>query len=309
VRTVEFGNEPNIYPNITTDYQMFINQWNTVYQDYLADGGAAPVSGPGVAASGLASYITTFLSQDASKLSAVSAHYYAGNAHDATSTCANLLAVSQLRSYLATNVALAKSHDLPFVMGETNTYTHGGAPGVSNAFCSALWAADYTMFALKDGVQNIDFHGVADYPPGNISGKLQYYTPIWDDGTPAPEYYGLLFYHQVTQAGGHLVTTTAAHAPNLDVYGVVGTDGKLRVALVNRSNNKYALTVHTDKSYTSATQLTMKAPTLKSTSGVTFGGATVASNGTWTPTATKLKVSGTSLHVVVPAYTGMVITY
>lgn len=308
VKSIEIGNEPNLYPNVDTDYQTYINQWNTVYQDYLTDGGTAPVSGPGVAKSGFAPYITDFLAQNASRLSAVSAHFYDGDANNPSATCQNLLAISQLQSYVAANVALAKSYHLPFIMGETNTYTHG-APGVSDAFCSALWAADYALFALQEGAQNIDFHGVADYPAGNVGGKLEYYSPIWDDGTPAPEYYGLLFFHEMTQAGGQVVAASVSNAPNLDTYGVIGADGKLRVALINRSGSHYTLTVQTDQSYTNASELTLTAPALNATSGVTFGGTAVASNGTWTPTPTPLPVSGTSLTATVPAHTAVVLTY
>ena len=86
LESIEIGNEPNRYPSADTDYQAYIDQWNTVYQDYVTDGGTAPVSGPGVANTGITTYIDEFLSQDASKLSAVTAHYYAGNGNESTAT-------------------------------------------------------------------------------------------------------------------------------------------------------------------------------------------------------------------------------
>ncbi len=309
VQTVEFGNEPNLYPNISTEYQTYINQWDTIYQDYKGDGGAAPVSGPGGAKSGSATYVTDFLADDAGDLSALTAHFYDGSGNKPTATCQNLLTVSPLQSFIEANVALAKSCGLPFIMSETNTYAEGGSPGVSNAFCSALWAADYTLFALEKGVANLDFHGVADYPPGNKDGLIEYFWPIRDDGTPAPEYYGLLFYHEMTQAGGHMVATTSTNAANLDAYGVVGTDGKLRIALVNRSSGPYTVAIHTDQSYTHAEKVTLKAPALSSTAGVTFGGVKVATDGTWSPKPARLGVNGTSSRLTVPADSATVITY
>jgi hypothetical protein len=309
IDTVEFGNEPNLYPNASTEYQTYIDQWNTAYEDYVADGGTAAVSGPGVGYSGTSTYITNFLAQDASKLSEVTAHFYDGSSHNPASTCQNLLTFSKLQSFIESNVALASSYDLPFVMAETNTYAQGGVIGVSNAFCSALWAADYTLFALQEGAQGLDFHGAPDYPPGNKGGTLEYFSPILDNGTPAPEYYGLLFYHEMTLAGGHLVTATVNNATDLDAYGVVGTDRKLRVALVNRSGTRYKVTINTDVPYAHAQKITLKAPALDSTSGVTLGAASVATNGTFQPIPAHLKVDGTSLSVTVAPNTGTILTY
>ena len=307
LRSIEIGNEPNDYFDSSTDYQTYINDWNTIYQDYLADGGTAPVTGPAVS-SYQNFYLTPFLTQDSANIAALTEHYYAGKA-ESSRTCSDLLEVGKLRTVTSTDVALAKSYSLPFIMNETNTYSGVGEKGVSNAFCSGLWAADYMLIGLENGVQGMYFHGTADYPQGSSGGKTQYYTPINANGTPAPEYYGMLFYHEMTQAGGSQVGVTTASAPNLDAHAVAGGDGELRVALINRGAAASTVTVHTALAYAQASEISLSAPALNSLARVTLGGASVAADGTWTPAPQPVTVTGSTSIIKVPAYTGVIVTY
>ena len=307
LQSIEIGNEPNDYSNATTNYQTYIDDWNAIYQGYLADGGTAPVTGPAVS-SYQNFYLTPFLTQDSANIAALTEHYYAGKA-ESSRTCSDLLEVGKLKTVSATDVALAKSYSLPFIMNETNTYSGVGEKGVSNAFCSALWAADYMLIGLENGVQGMYFHGTADYPKGNSGGAVQYYTPVNENGTPAPEYYGMLFYHEMTQAGGSQVGVTTASAPNLDAHAVAGSDGELRVALINRGAAASTVTVHTALAYAQASEISLSAPAVNSLTGVTLGGASVAANGTWTPAPQPVTVNGSTSTINVPAYTGVIVTY
>jgi hypothetical protein len=304
--SVDFGNEPNKYPNARTEYPVYIADWNTVYQDYLADGGAAPVAGPSMAVK-YTWYITPFLEQDASRLAALILHWYPGAANTSP-TCPDLLA-SPGKTAAAAVVSQASAAGLPGIINETNTYYGQGVPGVSNAYCSALWAADQTMNGLAVGLRGMYFHGTADYPPGNSLGLRQYYTPINQDGTPAPEYYGLLFWHEMAQAGGSLVRAATKNVTGLDAYAVTGGDGRLRLALVNRGSAALTVTVHTSLAYKTASEISLTAPALGSLSGITLGGASVAANGTWTPHPQPVTVNGSSATIAVPAYQGVIVTY
>lgn len=194
-------------------------------------------------------------------------------------------------------------------MNETNTYTSHGVPGVSNAYCSALWAADYMLNGLTAGARGMYFHGTADYAPGNSQGKVQYYTPINEDGTPAPEYYGILFYYEMARAGGFQVGARPANVSGVDAYAVASGDGKLRVALVNRSGATTPIVLTTTRTYSQATEISLTAPELNSLSGVTLGDAKVASDGTWTPEPQSVPVSGKRATVTVPAYASIILTY
>lgn len=303
--SVEIGNEPEIYPDAKTGYLASIAGWNRVYRDYLADGGTAPVTGPATFV-GAKWYTKPFLSKDASHLAKLTMHWYIGSAKTSP-TCLDLLASPG--KALASAVSQASAFGLPAIINETNTYVHQGMPGVSNAYCSALWAAAWTLTGLSAGLQGMYFHGTADYPPGNSLGRYQYYTPINKNGTPAPEFYGLLFWHEMAQAGGSQVRAQTKNVTGLDAYAVTGGDGRLRLALINRSRAPIKVTVHTALAYAKASSVSLTAPALNALSGITLGGTSVANDGTWTPKPRPVTVSGSSSAVKVPAYTGVIVVY
>ena len=70
-------------------------------------------------------------------------------------------------------------------MTEGNSCYHGGQPGVSDAFASALWAADYLLRVAQGGYAGVNLHG----------GGEGYYSPITGEPNASklrPEYYGML---------------------------------------------------------------------------------------------------------------------
>lgn len=165
------------------------------------------------------------------------------------------------------------------------------------------------MNGLAAGLQGMYFHGTASYAPGNSLGLSQYYTPINEDGTPAPEFYGLLFWQQMARAGGSQVMAKTQNVTGLGAYAVTGSDGQLRLALINGGSTSITVAAHTSLAYTKASEISLTGPALNSLSGKTLGGAAVAADGTWTPHPRPVNVNGTSSTITVPAYTGMIITY
>ena len=76
-------------------------------------------------------------------------------------TVANLLApaaTTGLADGLAAYVALAHARHLPLRIDEINTDSCGAAPGVSNAFASALWALDTLFEMARVGVDGVNIH-------------------------------------------------------------------------------------------------------------------------------------------------------
>lgn len=309
VYSIEMGDEPNIYPHCAQDYQTYIDDWDGIYRRYQAAGGKAPMTGPAV--TGLNKcYAPHFLQEDASRIAAFTVHYYVAGA-STKPTCTDLINYLQnLNSAIRNEVALSRSYGLPIIVNETNTYSQHGMPGVSNAFCSALWAADYLMLGQVDGLQGIYFHGTANDAPDNWQGKLSYITPITARGTPAPEYYGLLFYHQMAQHGGSQLSITKSNVPgDLNIFAIAGNDSDLRLAIINRGGTPAALRIATTRSYARASEISLSAPYLGALSGVTLGGTRVAANGTWAPDPRPVTVHGTSSGITVPSYTGVIVTY
>lgn len=88
---------------------------------------------------------------------------YAQNAED-------LVNKANIRSNLAPYAASAHSAQragIPFVLGETNSFSGHGSPGVSNAAAQALWMIDYSLQAASIGVTGLYFHQGVGY---NYSG-------------------------------------------------------------------------------------------------------------------------------------------
>ena len=56
-------------------------------------------------------------------------------------------------------ISVARETHLVYRMTEGNSCYRGGKPGVSNAFCSALWAADYLLKLASFGCAGVNLHG------------------------------------------------------------------------------------------------------------------------------------------------------
>jgi hypothetical protein len=122
---------------------------------------------------------------------------------------------------------------LGFRNTECNSCFHGGQPGVSDAYVSALWCADYMLRLAKGGEIGVNLHGGGD---GN-------YTAIAGDPqtgalSPRPLFYGMRF-AQLFAGTTLLQTSLSVGSANVTAYaGQRG--GQLMVALINKD----AMPVH-----------------------------------------------------------------
>jgi len=57
---------------------------------------------------------------------------------------ADLASVGQA-DLIVDDVKTAKSKNIPFIMGESNSASCGGMTGISDSIASALWFLDYAM--------------------------------------------------------------------------------------------------------------------------------------------------------------------
>ena len=140
-----------------------------------------------------------YVSSRAETMRSVSLHQYA------TSTCSSagkdvtaeeLLGDAEIlhhTSYISKYAGFANTAGVPFVIGEGNTASCGGQPGVSDSMAAALWSLDYLPRLSKGGAVRMNFHGGpgGSYPPiafDSKTGSLEV----------RPLFYGLyLFSHLV----------------------------------------------------------------------------------------------------------------
>ena len=141
---------------------------------------------------------------------------------------------------------------VPFRMTEGNTCFRGGKPGVSDAFASALWSADYLLLLASLGYSGVNLHGgsakqVSNSLGGTLPGDAllsdpktphprPFYTPIADmDGrfVPQPVSYGMRFAGRF--AGGTMIPVDFhPGAVDATAYAARLPTGQLAIAIINK---------------------------------------------------------------------------
>jgi len=306
---IAIGNEPNNFANEgyrTSGYNgtSFTTEWQAYKTAILGINPSIPLMGDDQSQN--VPWYSTFMSSEASSLILSGYHLYptasTGTGPNAP-TIANLLSQSLMNNTIGTIQtweAVAKEYNVPFALTEVNSTAGGGKSGVSNAFASALWSADYIFTAMEQGVQRMNFHAVG----GGAS-----YEAIDSSGNVHPLYYGLLFFHEATANGGNVIMPSVHATTNTTAHVILGGDGKLYVAVINKDlTNTAIVDIRTTTNYSQASVMYMTAPSVSSTSGVTFGGASTAANGTWSPTPSSLQIiNGTDTYITLsPAEAALV---
>ena len=164
--------------------------------------------------------------------------------------------------------AAAAKMGVAYRMTEGNTVYRGGKYGLSDAFASALWAADYLLTLMTLGYSGVNLHGgsghaqavsvggtfvgEADMKDPNQPHPKPFYTPIANEGTLAgsgvdgklngkyllePTGYGIKFVEQF--AGGKLLPVDFNPGPvNATAYAVKRADGKVLLAILNKDESQ-----------------------------------------------------------------------
>jgi hypothetical protein len=313
---IELGNEcerygdPGGYCAYNWTLEMFESLWMQYHAAIVALTPNAPISGPGAGRDvyGWTIPFGEYVTRNSIHL--LTQHYDRGPGNGSDATIDNLLSADPALSALLQQLTYgAQSIDVPFRIAECNSYSGGGAHGISDAYASSLWAIDMIFNSALGGAAGVNFH----------SSDNAISTPIADSGgaaiNPQPIFYGLLM---ATMAGNGALLSTELGAGSLNVtsYAVRNPDGGMSLVIVNKdATQNLDLSIALPSSMVSATlqamtQLTpgAAAPGLAALSGVTIQGATVASDGTFNPSeAYALALSGQQLSCYVPRLSAVLI--
>jgi hypothetical protein len=211
-------------------------------------------------------------------------------------------------------VEVANRHSLKYHMTEGNSCYRGGKPGISNAFASAIWAADYMLRLASLGCAGVNLHGgdsrfvsasLGDHNPGLkvTNGKTPspnaFYTPIESEKgqspSPRPIFYGMLLAQQF--AGARLLRPELLADSALSAYAAQRDNATL-LALINKDlSQSVSVVVGKDNGFKEARVWQLQAPSLDATSGVTLGGASIADDGNWHPNVERLEVRNGQLRI------------
>ena len=199
----------------------------------------------------------------------LTSHYYGmGPASDPGMTAERLLRKTnaELEAQIS-EVAAARqaAGGTLYRMDEGNSCFGGGRPGVSDAYASALWAADYILKVACAGFAGVNLHG----------GGVGVYTPIESSASaaaaPRPVYYGMQFAQRF--AGWHVAPCTLQTNANIAAYQ--GTkSGKTMLAFVNKGKTTVRITL--PSGFAAAKNLArweLRGPSLSAKEGVRFGPA------------------------------------
>jgi hypothetical protein len=186
----------------------------------------APFAGPDT--SGIA-WVKEFAARTKGDAVLLTSHFYAmGPASDPRMTAERLL--QRVNAGLEEEIASARAASAaaggtPYRMDEGNSCFGGGRDGVSDAYASALWVADYMLHVACAGFVGVNMHG----------GGVGFYTPIESSdkaaAAPRPMYFGMQFAQRF--AGFHVAPCGLTTDANVTAY--TGTKGgQILLAIVNK---------------------------------------------------------------------------
>ena len=318
------GNEPNMYfgllenelaasnkvhlPRYVMDrkaYERYLFESRKFAQGIMAENPAARFNGPST--SGNPAWAKWFGEDSARdyRIAFVSNHYYPGRdgkAGESESKLESMLspAWQQLYAKYLEGNGFTNLNGRPFRIEECNSFYAGGAPGVSDAFGSALWALDFAHWFAAQGCAGINFHTSTASRHG---ASFLFYTPFSRNSTNSAiasiasggsDY----FLHPVGYAAlmfklggnGHIVPINLTNGNlNLTAYCVAGRDGNLYVTLINKEYAAVARSAQVRfspkgaKLRASGESLSLLAPDndVHVKLGILLGDAPVAEDGTW----------------------------
>jgi hypothetical protein len=141
----------------------------------------------------VADWVIPFAQRTRGQVVLLTSHFYGmGPASDPAMTAQRLLQPrnGRLEDEIAAVGRAVAASGTPYRMDEGNSCFGGGRPGVSDAYASALWVADYMLHVACAGFTGVNLHG----------GGTGFYTPVETSEAfpvkPRPLYFGMQFAQQ-----------------------------------------------------------------------------------------------------------------
>jgi hypothetical protein len=310
----EIGNEPDLFPtheghrHTAYRYDDYLREYRS-YRDALRK--AIPniaFAGPDVADA--TDWVARFAIDEGKDIKLLTQHYYREGQNPASTIDKLLHTDPKLAPILAKLRAASESSGVSYRICETNSFSGGGKPGVSDTLAAALWVLDFMFVLASAGCAGVNMEtGV------NQRGFVSSYSPIGDDEQghywAAPEYYGMLAFAQ-SGAGRIIGSTIDAGDRNIKAYATQPTKDRIVLTLINKEPSSDAVVVidvGASAAFRSGSLVRLTGPSRESKSGVTLGGAAVSSAGLWRPTRIEEVITPRRrLQVHVPAASAAMIT-
>ncbi len=223
----DFGEDP-FFRVKGYDFEQYFSEYQAWVEAVRAKVPNAPFAGPDTAG-----HVDTWVKEYARRTKGdavmLTSHFYAmGPASDPRMTAERLLQKVNTgleEQITAARAASAAAGGTPYRMDEGNSCFGGGKDGVSNAYASALWVADYMLYVACAGFVGVNLHG----------GGRGFYAPIASTEkervSPRPMYYGMQFAQQL--AGFTIAPCTLKTDANVTAYWGTKSE-QVKLAVINK---------------------------------------------------------------------------
>lgn len=225
----------------------------------------APFAGPDTEGK-VETWVKGFVEHTKGDAALLTSHFYGmGPASDPGMTAERLLRKvnPELEAQIAgLREARTLSGGTPYRMDEGNSCFGGGRPGVSDAYASALWAADYMLYAASEGFSGVNLHG----------GGVGVYTPIESSdrsaAMPRPVYYGM----QLAQRFAGFAVSRCELRTDANVAAYFGKRGthEVRLAVVNKDPDSIQVQLPEMIRHQPVQSWVLSGPALHAKNGVSF---------------------------------------
>jgi hypothetical protein len=164
-------------------------------------------------------------------------------------------------------------------ISETNSIACGGSHGASDAFASALWGADWAFLVAALHGDGVNFHFAAPaYAPFTAGA-----TPTGPAARVNPLYYGMLLFAAATPHGARILPGSFKRLrprgrANVHAWATFDrVDRVVRVAVIDKDRRASgSVVVHVPGARGAGTLQRLLAPSVTSTTGVTWAGQSFA---------------------------------
>lgn len=208
---------------------------------------------------------------------------------------------------------------------ETNSCYNGGAAGVSDTFAAALWGLDYMHWWALHGAQGLNFHtgDVVAAADDHIVCRYAAFTSTMGGFDAHPLAYAILAFSAGGEGNLVPVKLETSDQTNIPAYVMRSSGGDLFVTIISKGeaghgenaspDSSVQVAVAVPPSYSRAESMMLLAPRndLASKTGITFGGASITTDGKWSGRWTPIAVDGAgeAFSVSVQTPSAMVIRF
>ncbi len=294
------GNEPNVYDKT---WEAYFADWKRHYDAILQAVPQAMFDGPSVYAGDKNLFPEKLADAmvPGGHMAMISDHYYVmGNGRAAEKN------LDQARAHFLSNdsdVRFEKAFaavgsklmakNIPYRIDELNNCFNGGAKGVSDTYCAALWALDATHWWAAHHILGLNYHTGEWVGQDGAFGAQNYSAFLHRTGGSGleirPPSYGYLAFAQGAHGRPLNVAVASTSTPRFTAYAYRGDEGSVYVTLINKTHgdNAAALSVSLQLpggvAATGAQRmdLAQKNNDTSAQADITLGGAAIGFDGLW----------------------------